>query len=475
MLENLQEFITPQTIAVFVIAFVLVFIIFMSMMLNKILGLDHRVDDLNDNIKRSVSSYLGEMGEMLQSDVAKSRSGLSDQLDKLGDSWKDSLSSSVAEVNSQVVQLKKEVDAQLAEFSSKFSHDTGAQAADLIERVSSLRDTHSTEVAQYHKMLIAQVRKHAQDDQEQLGNAAAELKSGLDAGVGDLGNKVDDRLGNIAAGLDSQMREGLAGMQSIFETFAGKVDEITAARLRIEDLSRNVEALAALLDDRRGRGAVGEVVISSVVGDSLAPSDYELDATLSNGSKVECLLKLPSPTGNIAITSSIDISDLEQLGTPNADAEQIAAARSAFGAKLADAIDRAANDLIIPGETAPGAVLLLPSETAFTEAHIHHRNIVEHAHRNQVWLASPSNLVALVTVARSVIKDSKAQIEADYLHDELRQLENRFNELNSHLAGFARKIEDLNFEVTAARTASRSIQERFGTIAREAPSRLPNK
>ncbi len=475
MLENLQEFITPETIAVFVIAFVLVFLIFMSVMHNKIQGLDHRVDDLNDSIKRSVSAYLGEMGEMLQTDVAKSRTGLSDQLDKLGDSWKDSLSSSVAEVNSQIVQLKKEVDAQLAEFSSKFSSDTGEQTAELIERVGNLRDQHSTEVSQYHKALLAQVRERADAEQEQLGNATSELKASLDTGVGDLGHKVDANLGTIAAGLDSQLREGLAGMQGIFETFAGKVDEITAARLRIEELSKNVESLAALLDDRRGRGAVGEVVIASVVGDSLAPSDYELDAVLSNGSKADCLLKLPSPTGNIAITSSIDITDLEQLGTPNADDEQIATARIAFGTKLAEAIDRAAAELIIPDETAPGAVLLLPSETAFTEAHIHHRDIVERAHRNRVWLASPSNLVALVTVARSVIKDSRAQIEADYLHDELRQLENRFNELNSHLAGFARKIEDLNFEVTAARTASRNIQERFGTIAREAPSRLPNK
>ena len=466
---SLQEFITPETIAIFVIAFVVIFVIFLSIMTNKILSLDHRVDDLTHSITRSVGDQVTEMKSLLHADVASSRMDLSSHLEKMGDSWRNSLDSSVSNVRSEILQFKGEVNERLKEFGDQLASDMGTHGAEMVDRIGRIRDSHSSEVSQYHKMLLGQMNEHAAAEQKKVSKSLTGISEDVDASFGKIGSAVSTDITEVGEKVDNRVRTGLEGIREVFQGFAGKVDEISATRERIDELSRTVESLTALLDDRRSRGAIGEVMLNSLISDLLSPSDYEFNARLDNGATAECLLKLPEPTGHIAISSRIDISDLEQIVEANAADEKVAAAREEFAQKLQQAIETSASELIVEGQTGSGAVLLLPSETAFTEAYTRHRKLVDLANSRHVWIASPSSMIALISIARTAIKDAQSQLQAQYLDKQVNELEKNFNDLYDQLGGLAGKVDALNSYVASVRDTTRKIAQRFDTIGREAP------
>ena len=468
---SLKEFITPETIAIFVIGFVVVFVIFLSIVTNKILSLDHRVDDLTHNISRSVGEQVNEMKSLLQADVASSRMDLTGHLDKMGDSWRNSLDSSVSNVRSEILQLKGEVNDRLNDFGEQLASDMGTHGAEMVDRIGRIRDSHSAEVTQYHKMMLGQMNEHAAAEQKQVGTSLAGISDDVNQRFGKIGSTVSQDITRVGETVDSRVRDGLEGIREVFAGFARKVDEISTTRERIDELSKTVESLTALLDDRRSRGAVGEMVLGSLIPDLLSPADYEFNARLGNGATADCLLKLPEPTGHIAISSQIDISDLEKIVEANAPTEEVAAARENFAQKLHAAIDASASQLIVAGETGAGAVLLLPSETAFTEAYVRHRNLVDLANSKHVWIASPSSLIALISIAKTAIKDAQSQLQAQYLDRQMTELERSFNDLHDQLDGMAGKVEALGSYVASVRTTTRGIVDRFNKIAREAPAR----
>ena len=116
-------------------------------------------------------------------------------------------------------------------------------------------------------------------------------------------------------------------------------------------------------------------------------------------------------------------------------------------------------------------MLLLPSETAFTEAYVRHRSLVDLANSKHVWIASPSSLIALISIAKTAIKDAQSQLQAQYLDQQMVALERSFNDLHDQLGGMAGKVEALGSYVASVRTTTRGIVDRFNEIAREAPAR----
>src|SRR5436190_8013623 len=105
--------------------------------------------------------------------------------------------------------------------------------------------------------------------------------------LGSLVNERLDRSDKATGQVITDLRERLA-----------RIDE---AQKKIGDLSTQVVGLQQILSNKQARGAFGEVQLNDLVTAALPPSAYALQCTLSNGSRVDCLLRLPNPPGPIAI------------------------------------------------------------------------------------------------------------------------------------------------------------------------------
>src|SRR5215813_5708947 len=139
-----------------------------------------------------------------------------------------------------------------------------------------------------------------------------------------LANLVNERLerSEKATGqVVTDLRERLA-----------RIDE---AQKKIGDLSTQVVSLQQILTNKQARGAFGEVQLNDLVSSALPPSAYALQFTLSNGSRADCMLKLPNPPGSIAIDAKFPLESYHALRAVVAgDTQALAIAQRAFQAAM---------------------------------------------------------------------------------------------------------------------------------------------
>src|SRR5438552_10692039 len=131
-----------------------------------------------------------------------------------------------------------------------------------------------------------------------------------------LSAKIDQRLDQIAGKVDERLDEGFKKTNETFVNVMQRLATIDEAQKKIETLTGSVVSLQELLGDKRARGAFGEVQLEGLVRNVLPASAYEMQATLSNGTRADCMLMLPPPTGRIAIDSKFPLENYHAMFAP---------------------------------------------------------------------------------------------------------------------------------------------------------------
>ncbi|TIN07331.1 MAG: DNA recombination protein RmuC, partial [Mesorhizobium sp.] len=95
------------------------------------------------------------------------------------------------------------------------------------------------------------------------------------------------RLGQTMTGQTKSTHESLAKLQE-------RLAVIDTAQGNIQSLASQVVQLQAILSNKQTRGAFGQSRMEAIVADGLPHGAYEFQATLSNGSRPDCLVKMPN-------------------------------------------------------------------------------------------------------------------------------------------------------------------------------------
>ena len=139
-----------------------------------------------------------------------------------------------------------------------------------------LRRNESRQESTRHDMVLA-------DTIQRVERSLREQEQALTKVVHERLDRSDKATGQVV----TDLRERLA-----------RIDE---AQKKIGELSTQVVSLQEILSNKQARGAFGEVQLNDLVVNALPPGAYDFQCTLSNGSRVDCLLRLPNPPGPIAI------------------------------------------------------------------------------------------------------------------------------------------------------------------------------
>ncbi len=254
-----------------------------------------------------------------------------------------------------------------------------------------------------------------------------------------------------------------------------RIDE---AQKKIGDLSSQMVSLQQILSNKQARGAFGEVQLNDLVTAALPPNAYELQCTLSNGSRVDCLLRLPNPPGPIGIDAKFPLESYHLLRSVAAgDAQGLAAAQRAFQLAMRKHIADIRDKYILPGETAESALLFLPSEAIYAELHANFTAVVDESYKARVWIVSPTTMMATLNTVRAVLKDVRMREQAGEVQKlvglmlaDVRLLEKRVGNLRRH---FSQTTEDLGeIETSTSRIIGRG--ERIQSVDMgDQPAALP--
>ncbi len=297
---------------------------------------------------------------------------------------------------------------------------------------------------------------------ESLGQSREAMVAKLGETTQALTLKIDERLEQISGKVNERLDEGFKKTNETFTNVMTRLATIDEAQKKIEALTGSVVSLQELLGDKRSRGAFGEVQLEAIVRNALPETAFEFQYTFARGVRADCVLKLPLPTGLIAIDSKFPLENFERMFADGP--ERISAA--AFKADVKKHIDDVASKYIIAGETNDGAILFLPAEAVFAEIHARHRDVVDYAQKKCVWLTSPTTLMAVLTTALSVIRSVETRKQIHVIKDELHKLSADFGRFQSRMDNLARHIEQAKNDVDEVHVSSRKISERFARIER---------
>jgi len=280
----------------------------------------------------------------------------------------------------------------------------------------------------------------------------------------DIQKFLYEQLTNISLSVEKRLSEGFEKTSTTFTDIAKRLALIDDAQKKLHLLSSNVVSLQEILVDKRSRGAFGEVQLKSLVQNMLPPDHYTFQHTLSTGARVDCMLFLPEPTGHIAIDSKFPLENYQLMTDYSASELDRKKSQQFFRQDIKKHITDIASKYIIANETAEGAVLFIPAEAVFAEIHAHFPDLVENAHRLNVWLASPTTLMAVLTTARAVLKDVATKQHIHVIQEHLKYLANDFGRFESRMNNLAKHIDLAQRDVQQVNTSAKKITSRFNQI-----------
>jgi len=326
-----------------------------------------------------------------------------------------------------------------------------------------LTDLHGG-LAQQSDRLNSRLSEELNQTRETLHRLQLALGANLGETTEKLGAKIDQRLDQIAGKVNERLEEGFKKTNETFVNVMQRLATIDEAQKKIETLTGSVVSLQELLGDKRSRGAFGEVQLEALVRNVLPSQAFEMQYTLSNGMRVDCVLKLPAPTGLVCVDSKFPLENYKLMLDPKANEADRAIAQKAFRADVRRHVDAIASKYIIDNETSDGAVMFVPAEAVFAEIHAYHSEVVDYAIGKRVWIVSPTTLMAVLNTARAVLKDVETRKQIHVIKEALARLAVEFGRFDDRLKKLADHIRQAHEDAERIQITGGKITQQFQRI-----------
>ena len=292
-------------------------------------------------------------------------------------------------------------------------------------------------------------------------------------------NMMEERLAKVQLQMNENLSHSSRRTAQSLGDLQQRLSTIDKAQEKITKLSGDVLSLQDILSNKQTRGAFGEIQLTDIVSKALPSDGFELQATLSNGKRADCLIKLPNPPGPIVVDSKFPLEAYEALRNASSETETSTAVRS-FRTSVRKHIKDISEKYIIEGETADGAILFLPSEAVYAELHANFSDLVREGFSARVWIVSPTTCMATLNTMRAILKDARMREQAGAIRNELTLLYHdvdrlgvRVESLDRHFNQAAKDISDIKISADkAGRRAKRLDNFDFEEISNETSEKI---
>ncbi|ASY61526.1 DNA recombination protein RmuC [Sinorhizobium sojae CCBAU 05684] len=260
-----------------------------------------------------------------------------------------------------------------------------------------------------------------------------------------LSQRIDGMTHRIGASISEQTKATHENLRRLQERLA----VIDSAQNNIQALAKDMAGLQSILSNKQTRGAFGQSRMEAIVADGLPIGAYTFQATLSNGGRPDCVIRMPNDQPPLVIDAKFPLEAWNAMRDA-ASAERRQQAAQAFRRDMEVHIRDIAGKYLLSGETQETAFLFVPSESIFAEIHEHFEAIVQKAHRQRVVIVSPSLLLLAIQVIQAILKDARMREQAHLIQGEvvrlmedLSRLDERVRKLQGHFAMAQKDIDDI--------------------------------
>ena len=314
------------------------------------------------------------------------------------------------------------------------------------------------------QLISDSVQKQMTDVREQMSHSFKQHASSLTAQVQILTEEVRAHLNNLTQQVNHKLTEGFEKTSSTFVDVVKRLTIIDEAQKKITELSNHVVSLQDVLVDKRARGAFGEVQLSSLIANMIPSAHYQMQYTLSNQKRADCILFLPEPTGNVVIDAKFPLETYQKLISTENNSVERKSLQQQFRQDIQKHIKDIAEKYIIPNETTDGAMMFIPAESIFAEIHANYPELITLSQRLKVWLVSPSTLMAVLTTAKAVLKDDATRKQVHIIQKHLHALADDFQRFEKRMDKLTKHIDLAHQDANEVNTSAKKITSRFQKI-----------
>lgn len=308
------------------------------------------------------------------------------------------------------------------------------------------------------------VQKQMTDVREQMNHSFQQHASSLTSHLQILTEEIRNHLHNLTQQVNHRLSEGFEKTSSTFIDVVKRLTIIDEAQKKITELSHHVVSLQDILVDKRARGAFGEVQLSSLIANMIPSAHYQMQYTLSNQKRADCILFLPEPTGNVVIDAKFPLETYQKLINTEAMSAERKGLQQQFKQDIQKHIKDISEKYIIPNETTDGAMMFIPAESIFAEIHANYPELISLSQRLKVWLVSPSTLMAVLTTAKAVLKDDATRKQVHIIQKHLHALADDFQRFEKRMDKLTKHIDLAHQDVNEVNTSAKKITSRFQKI-----------
>ena len=421
---------------------------------------------------RTQEQFPAEMGQMLEEKhrlmLADMADGLAKQGERINQVLADTserqrnvISMELKLTRDNMHQLQLAQSESLGQLREMMAKQLAEMTAATQERLNAMREEITAKVMQT-------MTEQGRADQELITTTMAAVTQQLMSAMEALTKTTDTRLEQISGKVSERLEEGFKKTNDTFTQVMARLATIDEAQKKIDGLTTNVVSLQELLGDKRSRGAFGEVQLETLVRNILPNNPvqpvYAMQHKLSNGTRVDCALFLPEPTGTVAVDSKFPLENYQRMFDKELSETERAAAQRQFKLDVKKHIDDISSKYIIANETSDGAVMFLPAEAVFAESHGYHPDLVDYALQKRVWIVSPTTMMAILNTARAVLKDVETRKQVHIIKDSLAKLSKDFNLFDTRMKKLADHIRQAHEDAEKVHITSQKISRRFAQI-----------
>ncbi|HER1037237.1 TPA: DNA recombination protein RmuC [Streptococcus pyogenes] len=328
------------------------------------------------------------------------------------------------------------------------------QQADLYQQLTDIRDV-------LHRSLS--------DSRDRSDKRLEEINQQVNQSLKNMQESNEKRLEEMRQIVEEKLEETLKNrLNASFDSVSKQLESVNKGLGEMRSVAQDVGTLNKVLSNTKTRGILGELQLGQIIEDIMTSSQYEREFVTVSGSseRVEYAIKLP---GNgqggyiyLPIDSKFPLEDYYRLEDAYEVGDKLAieASRKA----LLAAIKRFAKDIhkkyLNPPETTNFGVMFLPTEGLYSEV-VRNAAFFDSLRREEnIVVAGPSTLSALLNSLSVGFKTLNIQKNADDISKILGNVKLEFDKFGGLLAKAQKQMN------TANNTLDQLISTRTNAIVR---------
>ncbi|RCS24800.1 DNA recombination protein RmuC [Phyllobacterium salinisoli] len=298
----------------------------------------------------------------------------------------------------------------------------------------------------------------------------------------ELNQSIRERLDGMTSRIGQTMTEQSKSTHENLAKLQERLAVIDTAQNNIQALAGQVVQLQAILANKQTRGAFGQSRMEAIIADGLPLGAYEFQATLSNGNRPDCVVRMPNGMPSLVVDAKFPLEAWSAIRDAEAPEEKKLAIAQ-FRRDIEVHIRDISVKYLIQGETQETAFLFVPSESIFAEIHENFEGLVQKAHRSRIVIVSPSLLMLSIQVIQAVLKDARMREQAHLIQGEVirlmedvSRLDERVRKLQGHFMQANKDIDDILVSSNKVTRRGEKIEAlEFGEKPEENAPRPPAK